>query len=61
MKDTAEMHGNVVITRGPNKLEGDKAQVNLKTNMSKIFGNAKNNKRVKGVFFPSSRKQESVQ
>jgi len=57
-QNTAEMRGNVVITRGPNKLEGDRAQINLKTSISKIFGNPKQNKRVKGVFFPSSRKTD---
>ncbi len=55
INNTAEMMGNVKIKRGSNILEGDRAQVNLNTNISKIFGNANNGKRVKGVFFPSSR------
>lgn len=50
--DLANISGNVVITRGPNRLEGDRAQVNLKTNISQIFADKKTNQRVKGVFFP---------
>lgn len=54
--NTAEVKGNVKIIRGPNTLEGDRAEINLTTNVSKIFGSADKNKRVKGVFFPSSQK-----
>jgi len=62
INNTAEMMGNVKIKRGSNILEGDRAQVNLNTNISKIFGNANNGKRVKGVFFPSSKpKKEGKQ
>lgn len=54
----AELRGAVVIKRGPNKLEGSRAEVNLKTNVSKIFGGeaAGGNGRVRGVFFPGSEK-----
>jgi len=51
----ATIEGNVKIVRGKNTLEGDKATVNLKTNVSQILGNQKNGERVKGVFFPSTR------
>ncbi|MCI5059963.1 MAG: LptA/OstA family protein [Alphaproteobacteria bacterium] len=55
--DTAEVKGNVTIKRGPNMLEGARAQVNLTTNVSKMFsGEPGSGKRVKGVFFPGSSK-----
>ncbi len=53
--DIAELHENVKITRGPNILEGNRAQVNLKTNISKIFGSGDNGNRVRGVFYPNSK------
>ncbi len=52
-----EIQGNVKIVRGPNVLEGDRAQVNLLTNISKIYGSPETGKRVKGVFFPGSEKK----
>lgn len=55
--DTAEIIGNVKITRGPNILEGARAEVNLTTNISKMFGAPNSGKRVKGVFFPTSEKK----
>lgn len=58
--NTAEMLENVKIKRGPNILEGARAEIDLTTKISKIFG-AENqnttddkNARVKGVFYPSS-------
>lgn len=53
--NTAQVMGNVKITRGPNVLEGDKAEVNLTTNVSKMFAAPNKGQRVKGVFFPSSK------
>ena len=53
--NTAEIKGQVKIIRGPNTLEGDRAEVNLVSNVSKIYGSAQKGQRVKGVFFPSSR------
>ncbi|PCI54878.1 MAG: ostA-like family protein [Alphaproteobacteria bacterium] len=50
----AEIHNNVKIMRGPNVLQGDRAQVNLETNVSKIFGGTGENGRVRGVFYPGS-------
>ncbi len=55
----AEIKGNVKIVRGPNTLEGARAEVNLTTNISKMFGEPNSGKRVKGVFFPSSKPKES--
>jgi lipopolysaccharide export system protein LptA len=34
----AELKGGVKITRGPNVLEGERAEVDMTTNISKIFG-----------------------
>lgn len=53
-KNTARVNGNVKIVRGPNTLEGTRAEVDLTTKISKIFGNEKTGGRVKGVFFPGS-------
>jgi lipopolysaccharide export system protein LptA len=50
----AEVKGNVKIVRGPNSLEGERAEVNLETNLSKMFSNPKTGERVKAVFFPGS-------
>jgi lipopolysaccharide export system protein LptA len=55
--DTAEIIGNVKIIRGPNILEGARGEVNLKTNVSKMFGAPNSGQRVKGVFFPGSNKE----
>lgn len=57
--ETAQISGNVKIVRGPNTLEGARAEVNLKTNISKMFGAPENGKRVTGVFFPNSNKSGS--
>lgn len=51
----AEVRGNVEITRGPNILEGTRAEVDLNTNISKIFaGDTGAGQRVRGVFYPGS-------
>lgn len=51
----AELKGNVVITRGPNVLKGDRAEVDFNTDTSKIFGSAKQGGRVSGTFYPGSK------
>jgi lipopolysaccharide export system protein LptA len=55
--NTVEIKGQVKIVRGPNVLEGDRAEVNLVTNVSKIYGSAETGKRVKAIFFPGSEKR----
>jgi len=51
----AQMTGNIKITRGPNTLQGNRAEIDLNTNTSKIFGGGtQNNGRVKAVFYPGS-------
>ncbi len=55
--DIAELHDNVKITRGLNVLEGTRADVNLKTNVSRIFGGVvggTDSGRVRAVFYPGS-------
>lgn len=55
--NTAELTGNVKIERGENVMEGERAEVNLNTNVSKMFASGKNGGRVRGVFFPGSNKK----
>ncbi len=57
----AEITGNVTITRGPNILQGSRAEVDMTTNTSKIFGGAGSSTgqgRVRGVFYPGSQDKE---
>ena len=51
----AELIGQAKVTQGPNILEGDKAEMDLNTHVSKMVS-AQGSKRVKGVFFTTSRK-----
>lgn len=51
----AEITGGVTIKRGPNTLEGERAIVDMNTNISTIYGAAdKPTGRVRGVFYPGS-------
>lgn len=62
----AQLSGGVTIKRGPNVLEGERAEVDLTTNISKIFGATPSGSitgpntgegaggRVRGVFYPGS-------
>lgn len=50
----AEITGAVKIVRGPNTLEGAKADVNLETSVSRMFGSGGARGRVRGVFYPGS-------
>ena len=50
----AQLKGNVKIHRGPNLLEGDRAEVDMTTNVSQIFNDQASGGRVKGVFYPNS-------
>lgn len=54
--NTAQLIGNVKIERGENVLEGERAEVNLTTNISKMFSSNKPGGRVRGVFFPGAEK-----
>ena len=55
----AEITGGVKIIRGPNTLQGERAEVDLNTNVSTIFGQkdqatGESTGRVRGVFYPGS-------
>lgn len=56
--NTAEIIGNVKIVRGPNILEGARGEVNLTTNISKMFGAPQTGQRVKGIFYPKSESRQ---
>ena len=56
----ATLEGGVTITRGPNILQGNKAEIDLTTNTSRMFGgNPASGGRVRGVFYPGSEKMEA--
>ncbi len=50
----AEIEGQVKIMRGPNILEGARADVDMNTGISRIFGSPQGRQRVRGVFYPGS-------
>jgi lipopolysaccharide export system protein LptA len=56
----ATLTGGVVLHRGPNMLEGERAEVDLNTNTSQLFGGpsmATTGGQVRGVFYPGSEKK----
>lgn len=55
--DTVELLGNVKLYQDKNVLEGVRADMNLTTNLSRVYGSEGKGGRVKGVFFPSSQKK----
>lgn len=55
----AVLSGDVRIQRGPNILEGEKAEIDLTTNTSRIFGDQTGAQRVRGVFYPDSEEPET--
>ncbi len=61
----AVLSGDVKITRGPNVLEGERAEVNLTTNVSKMLGGpvqgTNGTGRVRGVFYPGSDKKPVIE
>lgn len=59
--NTAELIGKVRVERDKNVLEGARAEVNLTTNVSKMFGSDKQGERVRGVFYPSDKKTAKPQ
>ena len=50
--------GNVVIINQKSKLSGSKGITNLKTGVSNIVGDRKNNKRVRGTFSPIKKQKK---
>jgi lipopolysaccharide export system protein LptA len=58
----ATVTGNVHIMRGPNTLDGDHAEMNMQTNISKIFSGGPGGgqeQRVHGIFYPGSDKHSA--
>lgn len=56
--EQAEITGGVTLTRGPNILKGDRATIDLKTQISKLFASPQEGGRVTGTFYPSSEKKD---
>ncbi len=52
--NTAELTGDVRLKRGPNVLNGNRAEVDLNKGLSKLFGAPESGGRVRGVFYPDS-------
>lgn len=56
-REIATLSGNVRITRGKNQLNGQRAEVNLKTGISRLLaGKDGQNQRVRGLFDPKTSK-----
>lgn len=56
----ATLTGKVVLHRGPNMLEGERAEIDLNTNTSRLFGggvSATQSGQVRGIFYPGSEKK----
>jgi len=58
--NTAEITGDVRIERGQNRLNGARAEVNLTTSVSRMFGDDKGG-RVTGLFYPGSKDPAKTQ
>lgn len=58
--NTAELLGKVKIENGQNILEGNRAVVDLATNISKMFAGSAEDGRVKGTFYPGSSKKPAT-
>lgn len=56
--EQAEITGGVTLTRGPNILKGDRAVIDLKTQISKLFASPSQGGRVTGTFYPSAEKKD---
>ena len=56
----AELIGNASILRDQNTLHGERAEIDLKTGLSRMLGGGGQNTRVKGVFYPASKKTDSA-
>jgi lipopolysaccharide export system protein LptA len=50
-----KLAGDVEIFHGDNILNGERAELDLNTNISRMFGSSENNGRVKGTFYPKSK------
>jgi len=61
IKETADITNNVVIVRGENQLKGDRASVDFKSGVSKLYNNKSQSSptRVRGVFYPGGLKEKA--
>lgn len=57
----ATIIGHVRIERGKNTLQGDRAEINLNTNVSRMVGAPGAHGRVRGVFYPGDNDLSSLQ
>lgn len=57
LRETATLAGDVRVTRGDNQLNGERAEVNLKTGISRMLPGDGSGGRVKGLFTPDSTTQ----
>lgn len=53
--EIATLRGGVRITRGQNQLNGEIAEVNLRTGVSRLLGGASGRQRVQGLFQPGGK------
>jgi lipopolysaccharide export system protein LptA len=56
LREIATLEGDVRVTRGENQLNGDRAEVNLKTGVSRMLPGSSSGGRVKGLFTPEKGK-----
>lgn len=54
LREIATLAGDVRVTRGENQLNGERAEVNLKTGLSKMLPGSTSGGRVRGLFMPES-------
>ena len=57
LRETATLAGDVRVTRGENQLNGERAEVNLKTGVSRMLPGDGSGGRVKGLFTPDQATQ----
>lgn len=57
-RNKALLVGKVRLTRGKSQLEGDRAEVDFATGISKLLADEKNPKRVRGLLYPQKSKTE---
>lgn len=59
----ATLTGGVILHRGPNMLEGERAEVDLNTNTSQLFGGpnmVNTGGQVRGIFYPGTEKKNGT-
>lgn len=54
VEEVAELRGNVLLSRGQDRLSGERAIVNLRTGVSRMLPKSGSKERVKGLFTPKA-------